>query len=194
MQFSPIEIIQMQVTPLVLRGEKNQVEFKVDILMGFYPLLLAMIQHEPLKAIELRRRAYPMIEDVFSHQNKLQDSFLAQFKSHVSRVEIEIILSRCIGLVLDVLEQQLKMDPSSKTVQDYLYQYVDEIWDANSYMNRLILSELGIIDPKKQQFIMVERNGLQDMSGKIAKFWLFGAIGLAFILLWLGEAKIEFYS
>ena len=189
MQFSPIEMIQMQVTPIALQGEYVQIEAKIDVLISFYPLLLATLYHDPLKAHELKRKAYPMIEDIFDGQMHLQEAFAAQFSRHLSNFELELVLTRTIKLVIAAIEQQVSINEDCHSSHDYLEPFVDDIWEANSYSNRLILAELGVKDPNKQMLITIERNGMQTFNSNAGKVGM--VIMLVFIIAFyvLGESR-----
>ena len=143
MNINLIDLLEKEVSAIVVEGETEYLSEKSQALTSFFPILLSILKSQPKLIESLQNQLNPRLTDIFITNPALKQQFLEQISGTVPTGAMESTLNRSIAPTLGVLEIEAgSAEPSA------IVHLIETHWSAVS--NALppwalaLLSALGI--------------------------------------------------
>lgn len=121
-----IELLQQQVTPMVLQSETEHLLEKKHALDNFYPILLSLLKDKPEYISELQNHLNPRLTDIFTSHTSLKEKFIEAIGATAPPSEIEEALNHAIAPTIGVLETQAGSS-NQHSIEHFLQQHATDI-------------------------------------------------------------------
>jgi outer membrane protein OmpA-like peptidoglycan-associated protein len=138
-----IELLQQQVTPIVLQSETEHLLEKKHALDNFYPILLSLLKDKPEYITELQNHLNPRLNDIFTTHVSLKEKFIEAIGATAPPSEIEETLNHAIAPTLGVLEAQAGSS-NVHTIEHFLQNHSTDIEVALPLWAKPLLAALGV--------------------------------------------------
>ncbi|USE84400.1 OmpA family protein [Acinetobacter tibetensis] len=138
-----IELLQQQVTPIVLQSEIEHLLEKKHALDNFYPILLSLLKQKPDYITELQNHLNPRLSDIFTTHQSLKEKFIEAIGSTAPPSEIEETLNNAIAPTLGVLETQAGSN-NQQAIEHFLLNHSTDIAVALPLWAKPLLAALGV--------------------------------------------------
>ena len=106
MSLNIINVLQQQVTPIVLAEEKEDIAIKKQALTDFYPILLSAINAKPELFEKLRDQLQPDITDIFDSNLETTQQILNYMSAEASTEAIKTSLNASLAPSLSLLASE----------------------------------------------------------------------------------------
>lgn len=138
-----IELLQQQVTPMVLQSETEHLLEKKHALDNFYPILLSLLKDKPEYISELQNHLNPRLNDIFTSHTSLKEKFIEAIGATAPPSEIEETLNHAIAPTIGVLETQAGSS-NQHSIELFLQQHATDIAVALPLWAKPLLAALGV--------------------------------------------------
>lgn len=138
-----IELLQQQVTPIVLQSEIEHLLEKKHALDNFYPILLSLLKEKPDYITELQNHLNPRLGDIFTTHQSLKEKFIEAIGATAPPSEIEETLNNAIAPTLGVLETQAGSN-NQHAIEHFLLNHSTDIAVALPLWAKPLLAALGV--------------------------------------------------
>lgn len=138
-----IELLQQQVTPIVLQSETEHLLEKKHALDNFYPILLSLLKDKPDYIKELQNHLNPRLSDLFKTHQSLKEKFIEAIGATAPPSEIEETLNHAIAPTLGVLETQAGSN-DQHAIEHFLLNHNTDIEVALPLWAKPLLAALGV--------------------------------------------------
>lgn len=138
-----IELLQQQVTPIVLQSETEHLLEKKHALDNFYPILLSLLKEKPDYITELQNHLNPRLSDLFKTHQSLKEKFIEAIGATAPPSEIEETLNHAIAPTLGVLETQAGSN-DQHAIEHFLLNHHTDIEVALPLWAKPLLAALGV--------------------------------------------------
>lgn len=138
-----IELLQQQVTPIVLQSETEHLLEKRHALDNFYPILLSLLKEKPDYITELQNHLNPRLSDLFKAHQSLKEKFIEAIGATAPPSEIEETLNHAIAPTLGVLETQAGSS-DQHAIEHFLLNHNTDIAVALPLWAKPLLAALGV--------------------------------------------------
>ena len=189
-----IELLQQQVTPIVLQSETEHLLEKKHALDNFYPILLSLLKEKPDYITELQNHLNPRLSDLFKAHQSLKEKFIEAIGATAPPSEIEETLNHAIAPTLGVLETQAGSS-DQHTIEHFLLNHNTDIAVALPLWAKPLLAALGVNTLVGQTLHQSPSNASYIGTKRQNRWWIpvlfIVALGLISALLFKMCSRVE---
>jgi outer membrane protein OmpA-like peptidoglycan-associated protein len=189
-----IELLQQQVTPIVLQSETEHLLEKRHALDNFYPILLSLLKEKPDYITELQNHLNPRLSDLFKAHQSLKEKFIEAIGATAPPSEIEETLNHAIAPTLGVLETQAGSS-DQHAIEHFLLNHNTDIAVALPLWAKPLLAALGVNTLVGQTLHQSPSNASYIGTKRQNRWWIpvlfIVALGLISALLFKMCSRVE---
>lgn len=189
-----IELLQQQVTPIVLQSETEHLLEKKHALDNFYPILLSLLKEKPDYITELQNHLNPRLSDLFNTHQSLKEKFIEAIGATAPPSEIEETLNHAIAPTLGVLETQAGSN-DQHAIEHFLLNHNTDIAVALPLWAKPLLAALGVNTLVGQTLNQSPSNASYIGAKRQNRWWIpvlfIVALGLICALLFKMCSRVE---